>query len=178
MLSANKDSMSCRMSGFSFMSSRTLGNPSETPVLPSTRYDAKVNGRPTKPSSVVSGDDLANLRLNSLKTDPTKWHFPPKSALDTRWSRLFNSSLVRTGAIRIFPPSDISKSIPIAGSGVNISEKRMTPSIPSIGLHVSTSLPHHPNRRSFYRLPTRRSQQQGFIAGRRRGCRRVRCQHQ
>lgn len=67
--------------------------------------------------------------MSTMLTSPTKgtWLAGSKGAASVM--RL-KASRVRMGSMEIPPASEMEKSTPIAGSGVRMSEKRMTPSTP------------------------------------------------
>ncbi len=119
--------MSRHRSGWSARSARISANPVFVPVAPSTTYVPSVNGRPTKPSSVAPVP--SSSARSFLRTSPTKGTLVAGSKGGASVIAL-NASRVRIGEILIAPPSEMAKSTPIAGSGVRMSENRMTPSTP------------------------------------------------
>ena len=103
MLSASLERMPCKSSGFSSRIFLTSANPEVVPVLPSTRYDAKVNGKPTNPKTVA----LLPTSSRSLpNTSPTKGQavVASNSPLPLNLAR---SASVRIGGIEMAPPSEI-----------------------------------------------------------------------
>mmetsp|Transcript_151417 Transcript_151417/g.282289 ORF Transcript_151417/g.282289 Transcript_151417/m.282289 type:complete len:257 (-) Transcript_151417:160-930(-) len=127
MFLATRERMSWQSSGSEARSARISAKPVFVPVAPSIKYVPNVNGKPTKPRTVAP--DSPTLSRSSPKTEPTKG--TSRSGLKAPPSVIrLNASRVRIGSIAIPPASEMLKSTPIAGSGVRMSEKRITPSVP------------------------------------------------
>mmetsp|Transcript_24068 Transcript_24068/g.49789 ORF Transcript_24068/g.49789 Transcript_24068/m.49789 type:complete len:202 (+) Transcript_24068:367-972(+) len=103
-------------------------------AMPLTEYAASVNGAPTKPRSEVR-PSVSLRRLRSVS--PTKGSCAPGSS---RCVSLAMSAAQRGGLLITGPlPLITSKSMPIAGSGVRMSENMITPSMPYAFQHCSES---------------------------------------